>query len=312
MSLDKLMTPAPADTQPISPANQVPTTDQQVTPPETAEKPQVSKQEDPLNFGRKFSALSRKEKELRDYKRQLEEERKQFEEQRKSFDPTNADFKRKLKLNPLEALKEAGVDLDYLTNVALSGGQVPNEVKISTDVEDLKAQIAALQARLEAKAEESNEVEEDVDPDDESNWTEEQKAAVQDFKHGMYEFLDQHNEKYPLIHEQEAGEAVYHVINELYKQSVAQGSPRIPSYEEGAQRTEQWLRSEVERLAGRVQNKPESNVQDSSKQVTSQASSQSTTLSNQLSTSRPTEASSSTILPREEALRRAAALLRTK
>lgn len=305
MSLENLLNNGQPSAEPSSPATQPATTDQQVTASETAEKPAPAEPDLDLGFGRKFSALSRKEKELREMKKQIEEERKAIQAGSNQYN----EFKRKLKLSPLEALQEAGVDIDYITNAHLSGGKVPESVLINSKVEELQATIEALQAKLEGKKPEV-EAESEVDPDDESNWTPEQKEAVQVFKQGMYEYLDQQQKSYPLIHEQEAAEVVYHAINELYKQSAKQGNPRIPSYEEAASKVEQWLQSEIKRLAGRVQEPVESQGQGSKQVSTQQGSSVSPTLSNQHSSSRPTEAQGSRLLTREESLARAAAMLK--
>jgi hypothetical protein len=265
---------------------------------ESAQAPVQSAQNEPKpvdnepkpNFARQFTALSRREREIVQREKMMAEKEKSLQSGSDKYN----EFTRKLKLSPIEALQEAGVDIDYITNAHLSG-KVPDHVKTSTEVEDLRAQIQALTAKLEGKDE------------PEENLTPEQKAE-KEFQQGMYEFLDSSSEKYKLIHKQEAHEVVWQAIDEIFKDSVKQGNPRIPSYEEAADMVERYLRDEAKQLAEELgyASKQEPADQGSSKPV----STSSQTLSNQHSTTRPTEAQGSRLLSREESLARAASLLK--
>ncbi len=242
------------------------------------------------NFARQFTALSRREREIVQREKQMAEKEKSLQ----SGSDKYSEFTRKLKLSPIEALQEAGVDIDYITNAHLSG-KVPEHVKTSAEVEDLKAQIQALTAKLDGKDK------------PEENLTPEQKAE-QEFQHGMFEFLDSNTEKYKLIKKQDAQEVVWQAIDEIFKDSVKQGTPRIPSYEEAADMVEKYLRDEARQLAEEL---GYASKQEPVDQGSSKSGSQSShTLSNQHSTTRPTEAQGSRLLTREESLARAASLLK--
>jgi hypothetical protein len=290
MSLENLLAPG---TAPSSSPNQE-TTQQAPQTAQVEPKPEVKKDEDRPSFAKQFSALSRREREIRQREQQIEEREKAVQ----SGSDKYQEYVRKLKMNPVEALKEAGVSLDYLTNVQLSDGEIPQDVKISTEVEDLKAMINALQAKLEGKDKQP-----DLSPEEQ---------AEEQFKQGMFEHLEANNEKYKLIAKHEAADVVWHTIDELFQQSVAQGKARIPSYDEAAELVENYLREEARKVAEELGYIPKSESTDQgSKQVSNSGSQSSPTLSNQLSTTRPTEASPR-LLSRDEAIRRAAELLRHK
>lgn len=257
---------------------------QQEIPKQVTEEPKTDR-----NFARNFSALSRKEREIRAREQAISEKEKAS---------TGSDLdsiKKKIKLKPMETLKELGVDFDYLTRVALDDGKVPEQTKKEFELQE---EIASLKSRLD-KFEKSSEP------------ATQEEQVLNEFIQGLEEHVGTNKEKYKLIVAQDAVSLVYDVIEQEYARSVEQGKPRILSYEESADMVEEYLRSETKKLAESLgfYNAPaESQGKDSTKPQ-SEGSSSSQTLSNQLNTTKPTEGSQSRLLTREEALARAAARL---
>lgn len=275
---------APESTQQQSTQQQTPISQ----PP--AEKPKV-------DIGRAFSAMSRKDKELREREKQIEERTKKFKEGEDKYEG----FIKKFRTNPLEAIQEAGLDYDDLTQTALNGGKLPENIQLRT-------KLAELEARL-AKYEKPEE-----EPNPEEAQRQEFEKAEQEFIEGVETFVTDNSEKYPLVLEHDAAQAVYHVMQGLYRQNVEQGKQDpIPSHDEAAELVEQHLQQKLDELAqkrGYVRKPADAQGQAPTSQRSS-ATPQAPTLSNQLTTSRPADAKSG-LLPKEEALRRAAELIRSK
>jgi hypothetical protein len=278
--------------QPIA-ANTAP--EQPSSPQPTVQRKEEERQP---SFAKQFSALSRREREIRQREQAIAEKEKSLQ----SGSDKYSEYTRKLKLDPVKALEEAGVSMDYITNAILSGG-VPAEVKISTEVEDLKAQLAAMQAKLEGK----NEPEIEASPEEQ---------AVAEFIQGLENHVEANAEKYKLIKKHDALQVVFDLIDVAYEQSaqeaIKQGkTPTVMSYEEACDLVEAHFRDEARKLAEELgfvaRNEP---VDQGSNQVKQPGSSSSPTLSNQHSATRPTSQEGSRLLTREESLARAAGLLK--
>lgn len=237
------------------------------------------------DFGRQFSALSRKEKEVRQRELALEQKEKSI---------SGTDFKTKLKMNPKEALAEAGIDFDYLTQVFLADGQIPpanqKEFELQNTIKQLQDRLDAFEAKNAPVSAE--------------------QQALDEFVQGLDEHITSNSEKYTLIMEQDAQQVVYDVIESAYAESVKQGEPRIMSYEEASDMVEAYLRDSVKKASEKLGfYKPEAAQGQAGAKTDSKGSSQSHTLSNQLSTTKPA-GSNSNKFDRENDIARVASLLR--
>jgi hypothetical protein len=299
-------TNAPEMTSQPSQTQSQPVNNQQQQPavtPATDVKPEKPK--DPNGFGRQFSALSKREKAIREQEKQFKAREAEIAKLQEQYSPEA--LKRKLKLNPIETLKELGVDYDYVTNVALDG-KVPEQTKREVELEERLAKLEARLQKYEPK-EENSEV-------DEKNLSPEELAQKyeQEYIDGIEPFIQGNNEKYALVNKygQDAIELVYAFANQIHEEKHKQGmTGYIPSYDEAADLAEAYLEEQVKDFASVVEKrkKPsESQGKDSSKPQ-SNGSQSSPTLSNQHSTTRPSEGDPLR-LSEEERIKRAAALIR--
>ena len=80
-------------------------------------------------FDRKFAALSRKEKALRD--RELELDKKYGNKEKE------LPLERRIRANPLKALEELGLDYDKLTELALNDGRLTPDMQMKLMREEL-------------------------------------------------------------------------------------------------------------------------------------------------------------------------------
>ena len=103
---------------------------------EAADAPKESNDFDQLEsqdngeFDKKFAALSRKEKALRD--RELELEQKYGNKEKE------LPLERRIRANPLKALEELGLDYDKLTELALNDGRLTPDMQMKLMREELE------------------------------------------------------------------------------------------------------------------------------------------------------------------------------
>jgi hypothetical protein len=237
------------------------------------------------DFGKQFSALSRKDKEMRQREAALEAREKAI---------SGTDFKAKLRTNPKEAFQEAGIDMDFITQVFLADGVVPPASKKEFELQNTIKQMQERLDAFEAK---------NAPPSAE-------QQALDEFVQGLDEHINSNSEKYALIVEQDAGQVVYDVIESAYEDSVKQGEPRIMSYEEAADMVEAYLRDSVKKASEKLGfYKPEATQGQAAAKTDSKGQPQGHTLSNQHSTTKPSN-SNQNKFDREQDIARAASLLR--
>jgi hypothetical protein len=267
---------APQSTQAQAPVN-----------PPVAAKPEAKK-EAPA-FGKQFSALSRKEKELR-------EAQKAFEAEKTSGKwVSKDDFKRQAKLDPKKALEELGLDYDYITNFQLDGkipDQTKREVELNDQLNELRREIAGLKGEKPVE----------LSPEE---------AAVNKFVEGIDPFIESNNEKYKLVHRMQESGLVYEFLEQIYAQTVEQGKPRLPSYDEGADLAEKYLQEQLQEIATMFgYSKPAADGKQPTKPQSQSGSQSSQTLSNELNQTSPSTGQPKNRFDPEELIQRAAAKLR--
>ena len=185
-------------------------------------------------FDRKFAALSRKEKALRE--RELELERKYGSKEKE------LPLERRIRSNPLKALEELGLDYDKLTELALNDGRLTPDMQMKLMREELendyKEKFNSLEERLNAK----EKMEEEAKYD----------AVKQGFVGEIESFINENQSDFEYVAHNEATDVVYDVIEEHYNETG-----RILDIKEAVEAVESYLEEEAEKLLnlGKVKNR---------------------------------------------------------
>ena len=185
-------------------------------------------------FDRKFAALSRKEKALRERELELE---KKFGSKEKELP-----LERRIRSNPLKALEELGLDYDKLTELALNDGRLTPDMQMKLMREELendyKDKFNSLEERLNAK----EKMEEEAKYD----------AVKQGFVGEIESFINENQSDFEYVAHNEATDVVYDVIEEHYNETG-----RILDIKEAVEAVESYLEEEAEKLLnlGKVKNR---------------------------------------------------------
>ena len=185
-------------------------------------------------FDRKFAALSRKEKALRD--RELELDKKYGNKEKE------LPLERRIRANPLKALEELGLDYDKLTELALNDGRLTPDMQMKLMREELendyKDKFNSLEERLNAK----EKMEEEAKYD----------AVKQGFVGEINSFISENKSDFEYVAHNDATDVVYDVIEEHYNETG-----RILDIKEAVEAVESYLEEEAEKLLnlGKVKNR---------------------------------------------------------
>ena len=185
-------------------------------------------------FDRKFAALSRKEKALRERELELE---KKFGSKEKELP-----LERRIRSNPLKALEELGLDYDKLTELALNDGRLTPDMQMKLMREELendyKEKFNSLEERINAK----EKMEEEAKYD----------AVKQGFVGEIESFINENQSDFEYVAHNEATDVVYDVIEEHYNETG-----RILDIKEAVEAVESYLEEEAEKLLnlGKVKNR---------------------------------------------------------
>ena len=185
-------------------------------------------------FDRKFAALSRKEKALRD--RELELDKKYGNKEKE------LPLERRIRANPLKALEELGLDYDKLTELALNDGRLTPDMQMKLMREELendyKDKFNSLEERLNAK----EKMEEEAKYD----------AVKQGFVGEIKSFVKENGSDFEYVAHNDATDVVYDVIEEHYNETG-----RILDIKEAVEAVESYLEEEAEKLLnlGKVKNR---------------------------------------------------------
>lgn len=251
------------------------------------EAAQAKEREQKDLFTKKFTALSHKEKELKQREAKLEEKLKEFQ---------SADMlKSQLKETPLKLLEEAGISYEDLTEMVLNEGSPTTEMMLKKIKEESMSEIEKLRQEYidDKKAEETAKYEQ----------------TLENFQNEIVSFVND-NEDYEFIRAQDRSDLVYEVID-LHHEETG----RILDIKEAADAVEQHLYDKAKELAKikklgfklteeQQEQLDDSGIEDSS----SKQENKSVTLSNEQTTQVPNRREKK--LTREESLNKAAALIR--
>ena len=251
--------------------------------------------EEKPDFSRQFSAIARRERELRQRESRMKEMEARFSEVEGHKNEYSGiqDLARK---NPYEAMKKLGIDYDALTQQVINEGEPTADQQLRLENEALRARLDKLEG---AYNEEHKQREQAQAQAARNKLIDNVRQFVDDG--GDYEFI-QSNDAYGLVAE---------VMQQHYIRTK-----EIMEYSEAAKMVEGHFESEAERYLGskKLQDKWRATSQKEPEQkATSEAepakSSRPKTLSNE-NTAKKTEPSSGVLESKEKSLERAAALIR--
>ena len=258
----------------------------------TEEQPAVEEKPD---FSRQFSAIARRERELRQRESRMKEMEARFNEV-DGYKNEYSGIQELASKNPYEAMKKLGIDYDALTQQVINEGEPTADQQLRLENETLRARLDKLEG---AYQEEHKQREQAQAQAARNKLIDNVKQFVDDG--GDYEFV-QANDAYGLVAE---------VMQQHYIRTK-----EIMEYSEAAKMVEGHFESEAERYLGskKLQDKWRATSQKEPEQkATSEAepakSSRPKTLSNE-NTAKKTEPSSGVLESKEKSLERVAQLIR--
>ena len=258
----------------------------------TEEQPAVEEKPD---FSRQFSAIARRERELRQRESRMKEMEARFSEV-EGYQNEYSGIQELASKNPYEAMKKLGIDYDALTQQVINEGEPTADQQLRLENEALRARLDKLEG---AYNEEHKQREQAQAQAARNKLIDNVRQFVDDG--GDYEFI-QSNDAYGLVAE---------VMQQHYIRTK-----EIMEYSEAAKMVEGHFESEAERYLGskKLQDKWQAASQKEPEQkATSEAepakSSRPKTLSNE-NTAKKTEPSSGVLESKEKSLERVAQLIR--
>ena len=207
-------------------------------------------------FDRKFAALSRREKALREKEADLDRKYGNKE--------TEIPLERRLRQNPLKALEEMGLSYDQLTELALNEGRLTPDMQMKLMREELETDYKSKFSNLEKRMNDKEKIEEERKYD----------VIKENFMGEIDSFVKENQTEYEYVAHNEASSVVYDVIEEHYNETG-----RILDVKDAVEAVESYLEEEAEKLLnlGKVKNRL-NNMRDGIEPETSRQSQ--TTLSN--------------------------------
>lgn len=264
-------------------------------PTETAApEPAPAPQEDP-DFVRRFNALARKEREIRQKEQVFKEQMGEYEAYRKE--------RELLKNNPLDFLEKNGWKFNDLAEYVLNDQKKTPDMQVS----ELQKRIDQLEAERKAELETKQRSEQEK----------QNQAAINNFKEKIKTSITENNETYELINHFGEYDLVYEVISNYYA-----NNGQILDVDKAAQEVENYLEQQFEKAAATNKFKKRYNLgenlgQDQQKpsfadQVAKQMSTPPPTLTNDYVANSPSPQSGEPIsyLSDEESKAKAADLIR--
>lgn len=278
--------PAPEEQQQSTEGGEVVEAEQPVQPQVEEEKPE----QDP-DFVRRFNALARKEREIREREQQFKSKYGEYESYQKE--------REKLKENPMDFLESNGWTFKELADYVLNNNNPTPDQQVSK----LQQRIDQLEAERKQEIEDRKKNEE----------LEKNKQTISEFKSNLKKEISAENEQFELINHFGEYDTVYDVIDNYYN---AHGV--ILDVKKAAMEVEKYLESQFEKAAStnKVKKKfsqffePQKETEAESK-PSSQASNEPSTLTNDVvSSGASSPASEQPYLSDEESKARAAEILR--
>lgn len=179
--------------------------------------------------GSALAKLAKEQKATREALDLLKAEKAALEKERlevTAWRESKADFKR----YPLKALEQLGLSIQDLNEAALAeGASTPN-----LEVKAVREEIAKIRQEQEERENRlANEQRKQI--------AAQEADVLRSFQAECSAFVDQHAETFELTAKLEQQHLVFQTIDEVYRQTAAQGKPRVLSIEEAAAEVERHL-----------------------------------------------------------------------
>jgi len=261
---------------------------------EPQETPEAKEQKtDP--FAPKFAALSRKEKQIKQYEAQVKAKEAELtrrlaelEGKTKEADTKVQSFEEAFKQNPLKALKDRGMSLEDLIKIQMNDENPTVEMQMQRMKEELES---STKKELEAL---KNAMREKEEAEAKARYEQAESA----YKSEIAAFIDSNSETYELIKANDATELMFEVAREYY-----QANKKVLDIKEVADVVEQHLEDEAKKILELKKFKQASQAQGAKP-----APKTAPTLSNTAAANVPSNGSKK--LSNEESLKEAAKMIR--
>lgn len=181
---------------------------------------------DDPEFAKKFSALTRKQKEIYEMQKALKE--------RETVVSKYESLEKLKKENPFEYIKQQGLDLNEVLEYAAKQGDGPT---IEDKVTDIEKRIQAHLDELKAK---------ELDQK-----TKAEQAAIDNFRNSLKTHIVGKSDEYELINAQDEYDSVFELIQEHFNQTQAQtGQGEVLDFDKAAKLVEDHLLENAKKLLG--------------------------------------------------------------
>jgi hypothetical protein len=245
-------------------------------------------------FAPKFAALSRKEKQLRQYEAsvkakeaELQKKLEEMEGRSKETDGKLKTFEEDFKSNPIKALKDRGLSLEDLIKIQMNDEQPTVEMQMKRMKEELES----------STKKELEELRNSIKQKEEQEAQQRYEQAIKSYKSEISNFIDSNADTYELIKANDASDLMFEVAEEYYK-----NNKKVLDIKEVADVVEQHLEAEAKKILELKKFKQTSPAQPKPSTQTAP------TLSNTAAANVPSNGSRK--LSNEESLREAAKLIR--
>lgn len=263
--------------------------------PVTEQVEQVQEQNPKKDFlAPKFAALTKKEKQVREYEKsvraqmaQIEQMKSEIEAKSKASQDQEAQLIKQLKANPLKFMKDHGLTFEELTTLQLNDENPTPEMQLRRMKEELengyKSELEELKKSLKEREEKEAQAQ--------------YEKAVAAYKNELSQFVKQNSETYELLaNRPEALDMMFDIAKHMYE-----SGEDIPEISQLAQAVEEHFEEEARQIL--KLKKFNLNTEASKPKVSAPK-----TLSNTLATDVPKSDASK--LSKEESLKHAASMIR--
>lgn len=230
----------------------------------------------PDDMAAKFAALAKKERIARLAQHNLKTKEQSLTERERQIAERERMWEEEFKKSPLEAIKKRGYSYEDLTKAALNDGKFDP----ATEVKSVREEIERLRQENAEKEKKAQELQQ----------TEAQKAeaqALETFKGRISETIEANKEKYELTSLYDANELVFETIEQHFLKTSEAGKPKIMSIDEACGLVEQYLESEVDRMAKESKKFQSKYGQSKTKEGDSAKPKSSVTLTNEVTSAAP-------------------------
>lgn len=193
------------------------------------ERPQVEQPKQDDRFASKFAALSRKEKAIRQREAQIQQRMQELEQKAKQQEEEFGKWKNipeRLKKEPLEVLKEAGLSFEQIAEMALNDGKPTPDMMQNELEQKFNSKLQELEQKLQEKEQQEQQAR--------------QQKMLQEFRQNLDNFVEENAAEYELIKANEATDLVYGVIEEH-----AENTGEILEYKKACDAVEAYLLDEA-------------------------------------------------------------------